>query len=132
MSLVDITDTWENLSSLSISMAENTDIKVPSFDAKVDDNVSKTVKVQEAKVEKKTVDETPLFKMKWVHIPEVSYIERVQSAKDELQRAEILLREAKRVVQLWKTTVAMIEEANNKIFELVYFKSSFFIDLYKE
>ncbi len=120
MSSVDVNDTWKSLSSLTISTTEVTDAKVTSSDVNAKDDVSKTVKVEEEKVEGKTVEETPLFKMKWVPIPEVSYIERVQNAKYEVQRADRLLKEAKRVVQLWKTTIALIEEANKKIDELVY------------
>ncbi len=120
MSSVDVNETCEVFSSLSISRTKFTDAKVTSSDVNAKDEVSENVKVEEKKVEGKTVKETPLFKMKWVPIPEVSYIEKVQIAKYEVQRADRLLKEAKRVVQLWKTTIALIEEANKKIDELVH------------
>jgi len=120
MSSVDFNNTCEVLSSLSVSTIEVTDAKVTSSDVNAKDEVSENVKVEEKKVEGKTVEETPRFKMKWVPIPEVSTIEKVQNAKYEVQRADRLLKEAKRVVQLWKTTIALIEEANKKIDELVH------------
>jgi len=120
MSFVDVNDNWESLSSLTISTTEVNDAKVTSSDVNAKDEVSENVKVEEKKVEEKTVKEAPLFKMKWVPVPEVSFIEKVQNAKYEVERADRLLKEAKRVVQLWKTTIALIEEANKKIDELLY------------
>jgi len=105
MSCVDLNDTWEVLSSLSISRAEDTDINVPESDKGVDDNVKE---VKEAHV-----------LSTWVPLPPVPFVEQLAPAKRELETATRNLEEAKRMVDLWSKAIAIIEAANQTIYELV-------------